>query len=165
MATGDLMTKVLDALGDAQPTAEAIHDLTDLAEVPSSMTIAEVADRLALSAHTLRYYERAGLVTVARDSQGHRVYDAGAVRRLVFLTRMRLSGMSMRELRHYIELVDAGEHTVPERTAMLAEHRATIVRRLRELTLSLVAVDYKIAAYGGAAGSDVEHRPPRDAAA
>ncbi|GAA4590486.1 hypothetical protein GCM10023194_47440 [Planotetraspora phitsanulokensis] len=165
MATDDLMTKVLEALGDAQPTVEAIHDLTDLAEVPSSMTIAEVADRLALPAHTLRYYERAGLVTVARDSQGHRVYDADAVRRLVFLTRMRLSGMSMRELQHYIELVDAGERTVPERMAMLVEHRDTIVRRLRELTLSLAAVDYKITTYGGATGSDVERSPSREAAA
>nr|WP_203890172.1 hypothetical protein [Planobispora longispora] len=71
----------------------------------------------------------------------------------------------MRELQHYIEPVDAGERTVPERMAMLAEHRDTIVRRLRELTLSLAAVDYKIATYGGATGSDIERRPSRDAVA
>ncbi|MGW4472587.1 MerR family transcriptional regulator [Nonomuraea sp. NPDC004354] len=156
MATDDLMTRALDTLGDDGPlSVEAIHRLTDLAEVPESMTIAEVADLLDLSPHTLRYYERAGLVEVARDSNGHRVYDAEAVRRLVFLTRMRLSGMPMRDLQHYISLVDAGEHTVPERLDMLVEHRDTTRRRIRELTLSLMAIEYKIATYGGSTGQDV----------
>jgi DNA-binding transcriptional MerR regulator len=86
---------------------------------------------------------------------GHRVYDTDAVRRLVFLTRMRLSGMPMRDLQHYISLVDAGEQTVPERLDVLVEHRDTIRRRIRELTLSLTAVEYKIATYGGSTGPDI----------
>jgi DNA-binding transcriptional MerR regulator len=93
---------------------------------------------------------------VARDGSGHRVYDAEAVRRLVFLTRMRLSGMPMRDLQHYISLVDAGKHTAPERLDMLLEHRDTVRRRIRELTLSLTAVEYKIATYGGSTGPDVQ---------
>ena len=157
MAIDDLMTRALDALGEAGPlSVEAIHRLTDLADMPESMTIAEVADLLDISAHTLRYYERAGLVEVARDGSGHRVYDTHAVRRLVFLTRMRLSGMPMRDLQHYISLVDAGEHTVPERLDMLLEHRDIIRRRMRELILSLTATEYKIATYGGATGPDVQ---------
>ncbi|MEQ4720593.1 MerR family transcriptional regulator [Nonomuraea sp. B19D2] len=157
MATDDLMTRALETLGDDGPlSVEAIHRLTDLADVPESMMINEVADLLDISPHTLRYYERAGLVEVARDSNGHRVYDAEAVRRLVFLTRMRLSGMPMRDLQHYISLVDAGEQTVPERLDMLLEHRDTIRRRIRELTLSLAATEYKIATYGGSTGPDVQ---------
>lgn len=157
MATDDLMTRALEALGDDGPlSVEAIHRLADLADLPETMTIAEVADLLDISPHTLRYYERAGLVEVARDGNGHRVYDAGAVRRLVFLTRMRLSGMPMRDLQHYISLVDAGGHTVPERLDALVEHRDTIRRRIRELTLSLTAVEYKIATYGGSTGPDVQ---------
>ncbi|MGI5272499.1 MerR family transcriptional regulator [Nonomuraea sp. CA-218870] len=160
MATDDLMTRALDALGDDGPlSAEAIRHLTalgDLGDLPETMTIAEVAGLLDISPHTLRYYERAGLVEVARDGNGHRLYDAEAVRRLVFLTRMRLSGMPMRDLRHYISLVDAGAHTVPERLEVLVEHRDTIRRRIRELTLSLTAVEYKIATYGGSAGPDVQ---------
>ncbi|MEU7900197.1 MerR family transcriptional regulator [Nonomuraea sp. NPDC049152] len=114
MATDDLMTRALETLGDEGPlSVEAIHRLTDLADVPESMMIAEVADLLDLSPHTLRYYERAGLVEVARDSNGHRVYDAEAVRRLVFLTRMRLSGMPMRDLQHYVSLVDTGSTRRP----------------------------------------------------
>jgi DNA-binding transcriptional MerR regulator len=157
MATDDLMTRALDALGDdGSLSVEAIHRLADLTDLPETMTIAEVAGLLGISSHTLRYYERAGLVEVARDSLGHRVYDAAAVRRLVFLTRMRLSGMPMRDLQHYIALVDAGGHTVPERLDVLIEHRDTIRRRIRELTLSLAAVEYKIATYGGAAGPDAD---------
>jgi DNA-binding transcriptional MerR regulator len=155
MAMDDLMIRALETLGDDGPmSVEVIHRLTDLADVPESMMIAEVADLLHISPHTLRYYERAGLVEVARDSNGHRVYDAEAVRRLVFLTRMRLSGMPMRDLQHYISLVDAGEQTVPERLDMLLEHRDTVRRRIRELTLSLSATEYKIATYGGSTGPD-----------
>jgi DNA-binding transcriptional MerR regulator len=157
MATDDLMTRALETLGDdGPPSIEAIYRLTDLTGVPESMVIAEVADFLDVSPHTLRYYERAGLVEVARDSNGHRVYDAAAVRRLVFLTRMRLSGMPMRDLQHYVSLVDAGEATVPERLDMLLEHRDTTRRRIRELTLSLTAIEYKIATYGGSTGPDVQ---------
>jgi DNA-binding transcriptional MerR regulator len=156
MATDDLMTRALAALGDdAAPSVEVIHALADLGAAPEPMTIAEAAAYLDVSPHTLRYYERAGLVEVGRDSTGHRVYDAEALRRLVFLTRMRLSGMPMRDLQHYVALVDAGKHTEPERLDILLEHRDTIRRRIRELTLSLAATEYKIATYGGSTGPDV----------
>ncbi|KAB8188931.1 MerR family transcriptional regulator [Nonomuraea phyllanthi] len=157
MATDELMRKALEALGDdGPPSVEAIQRLTDLGGVHEPMMINEVADLLDISPHTLRYYERAGLVEVARDGNGHRLYDADAVRRLVFLTRMRLAGMPMRDLQHYITLVEAGKHTVPERLDMLIEHRDTIRRRIRELALSLTAVEYKIATYGGWTGPDVQ---------
>ena len=109
--------------------------------------IATTADRLGVSAHTLRYYERIGLVRVDRDASGHRHYDAAAVRRLVFLTRMRTSGMPIRDLRHYIELAEAGRDTVPERLALLTEHRKGLRSRIDELRLALAATEYKIAAY------------------
>lgn len=155
MATDELMTRALAALGpDGAPSVEVIHALADRGTSPGPMTIAEAAAHLDVSPHTLRYYERAGLVEVGRDTAGHRVYDAAAVRRLVFLTRMRLSGMPMRDLQHYVALVDAGQQTEPERLDILLEHRDTIRRRIRELTLSLAATDYKIATYGGSTGPD-----------
>ena len=83
--------------------------------------ITTTARHLGVSTHTLRYYERIGLVRVGRGGSGHRRYDAAAVRRLVFLTRMRTSGMPIRDLRRYVELVEAGRNTVPERLAMLTQ--------------------------------------------
>ena len=109
--------------------------------------IATTADRLGVSAHTLRYYERIGLVRVGRDASGYRRYDAAAVRRLVFLTRMRTSGMTISDLQRYVDMVEAGRDTVPERLAMLTEHRSVLRTRIDELQLALSATDYKIAAY------------------
>ena len=109
--------------------------------------IATTADRLGTSAHTLRYYERIGLVRVGRDASGRRRYDAAAVRRLVFLTRMRTSGMTIRDLRRYVEMVEAGRDTVPKRLAMLTEHRDGLRARIDELRLALAATEYKITTY------------------
>ncbi len=154
MATTDLMNRALAAVADSQAslTVELVHDLVEPGELAEPLGIAEVAELLDISAHTLRYYERCGLIEVARDGLEHRRYDDAAVRRIVFLTRMRLSGMPMRDLQRYVELVDGGEDTVPERLDMLVEHRDTVRRRIRELQLSLVATEYKIATYGGATG-------------
>ena len=109
--------------------------------------IATTARRLSISPHTLRYYERIGLVQVERDASGRRRYDAASVRRLVFLTRMRTSGMPIRDLRRYVALVKAGRDTVPERLALLTEHREGLRSRIDELRLALAATEYKIAAY------------------
>ncbi|CCQ17220.1 putative transcriptional regulator, MerR family [Rhodococcus sp. AW25M09] len=154
MATTDLMNKALASMVDSEAplTVGLVHDLIEPRALSQPLGIAEVAELLDVSAHTLRYYERCGLIEVARDGLDHRSYDDAAVRRLVFLTRMRLSGMPMRDLQRYVELVDDGEHTVPERLDMLVEHRDTVRRRIRELQLSLLATEYKIATYGGAAG-------------
>lgn len=123
------------------------------AGIPQSgdrLTIAEMADRTGLSAHTLRYYERIGLLDVGRDVAGHRAYSAGDFSRVVFLSRLRMTGMPMRELQRYIALVGEGELTVPERLRMLQQHRERVRVQLQELTFALETVDFKIASYGGA---------------
>ncbi|MFC6715878.1 MerR family transcriptional regulator [Branchiibius cervicis] len=151
MATEDLMRRALSALDeiDGPLSVEVIHRLTELPEVDEPLTVAQVAELLDISPHSLRYYERIGLVSVPRDAAGQRAYSAEAVRRLIFVTRMRLSGMPIRDLQHYVSLVDLGDDTVPERLDMLLEHRDTTRRQIRELTLSLAATEYKIATYGG----------------
>ena len=144
----------------SEPDDARLREALRLASVPPSddvgpangpgaagWDIATTADRLGVSAHTLRYYERIGLVRVERDPSGRRRYDAASVRRLMFLTRMRTSGMPIRDLRHYIELVEAGRDTVPERLALLTEHRDGLQARIDELRLALSATEYKIAAY------------------
>ena len=144
----------------SEPDDARLREALRLASVPRSddvgpaagpgaagWDIATTADRLGVSAHTLRYYERIGLVRVGRDASGYRRYDATAVRRLVFLTRMRTSGMTISDLQRYVDMVEAGRDTVPERLAMLTEHRSVLRTRIDELQLALSATDYKIAAY------------------
>ena len=145
---------------DNEPDDAGLREALRLSSVPSSdnvgpadgpgaagWDIATTADRLGVSAHTLRYYERIGLVRVERDASGRRRYDAASVRRLVFLTRMRTSGMPIRDLRRYIKLVEAGRDTVPERLSLLTEHRDDLRARIDELRLALSATEYKIAVY------------------
>lgn len=115
----------------------------------AALSIAEMAERSGVTAHTLRYYERIGLLAVPRDGAGHRVYGAADFSRVVFLTRLRLTGMPIRELQRYVGLVAEGEATVPERLRMLEQHREAVRAQLQDLTFALDAVEFKIAAYGG----------------
>lgn len=156
MSTFDLLVqRVIEesVTPDRELDVSAVVDLVDAPDEGACLSIAAVGELLGLSAHTLRYYEREGLVRVGRDELGHRSYDADTVRRLIFLSRMRISGMGIDALRRYVALVEEGEHTVPQRLEMLQAHRASILDRLRELQLSLAATDHKIGAYGGRAGS------------
>jgi DNA-binding transcriptional MerR regulator len=86
---------------------------------------------------------------VARDATGHRRYTAADFARVVFLTRLRLTGMPIRELCRYVELAGKGQDTEPERLAMLLAHRETVRAQLAELEFALKTIDFKIAAYGG----------------
>ena len=118
----------------------------------TTLWIAEMAQRTGITAHTLRYYERIGLLAVGRDAGGRRVYDAGDFARVVFLTRLRMTGMPIRDLKRYVALVTGGETTVPERLAMLEHHRDAIRIQLMERQFALETVEFKITSYGGACG-------------
>ncbi|WEL95155.1 MerR family transcriptional regulator [Tsukamurella tyrosinosolvens] len=111
-----------------------------------------MAELVGVSGHTLRYYERVGLVTVDRDGAGHRRYGPQAIARVIFLTRLRLSGMPIADITEYVHLVDGGDATVPARLALLKAHRARTAAQIEELQYSLAVIDYKIATYGGALG-------------
>ena len=154
MSTDALITRLLDDAEQtpSSSTIDALHTLLDDSTLEASAapkSVADAARTVGLSTSTLRYYENQGLVRPQRNLSGYREYTPKDLRRLIFLTRMRLSGMSMSDLKSYIELVDQGPATIPERRQLMLDHRARIVRQQRELTLALEATDYKIATYGG----------------
>ena len=110
------------------------------------MTIAELAGEAGVSAHTLRYYERAGLVPhVARDpSSGHRRYGPGHVGWIAFLRNLRAAGMPVREMRAYARLVTRGDSTWPERQAILKKHRDRVEATIRQLQAHRRVLDQKV---------------------
>ena len=114
-----------------------------------SYSISEVAEATGLSPHTLRYYERVGLMysAVQRGSSTHREYTDADVRWVTFLTRLRSTSMPIARAREYVELVRGGDATTPDRLEMLLRHRIAVVAQLDEMTRSLEAIDYKIAIY------------------
>src|SRR6266545_4413502 len=91
------------------------------------LTIADVASATGVTAHTLRYYERIGLLSVPRDAAGRRRYSIPEVGRVVVITRLRLTAMPMQGVQEYFRLVDAGRSTIPQRRAQLEAHRARVV--------------------------------------
>jgi DNA-binding transcriptional MerR regulator len=111
-------------------------------------TIQEMAQVTGLSDHTLRYYERIGLIDpVERAGSGHRRYDVNALNRVQFLNRMRATGMSIRQMQHYTELLRQGESTIGERREMLETHRCRVLEQLHELQECLAIIETKIANY------------------
>ena len=84
------------------------------------LTIREAASSTGLSAHTLRYYERIGLLDpVGRSESGHRQYTGQDLAWLEFLNRMRSTGMPIRSMKEFASLRRQGPASVPERLALL----------------------------------------------
>ncbi|MEV5709518.1 MerR family transcriptional regulator [Actinoallomurus sp. NPDC052274] len=115
------------------------------------VTIAEAARRTGVSVHTLRYYERAGLVVspVDRTSGGRRRYRELDLKWIVICTKLRATGMPIRGIRRYAELVAAGPGNEAERLALLEAHRADVLAKLVEIQENLKLIDHKIDTYRG----------------
>ncbi len=116
--------------------------------MPAQITIAEAAERSGLTAHTLRYYERIGLIhPVGRGSNGHRRYGRDDLDWLTLLTKLRTTGMPIRQMVEYATLVREGPHTAGRRREMLEAHRDAIHAQLRELSETAAVLEKKIDMY------------------
>ena len=112
------------------------------------LTIADAARETGVSVHTLRYYERAGLIDdVDRASSGHRRYSEADLSWIETLRCLRATGMPIARIRRYAELVRAGTGTEGERLALLEEHRAAVRAELAEVREHLAFVERKITIY------------------
>ena len=115
------------------------------------LSIGEVAERTGLTRHTLRYYERYGLMLgVGRAGSGHRRYSERDLGWIELITKLRATGMPIREVRRYAELVRAGDGNEDERLALLRAHRERVRAELGMMAAYLDAIDMKISHYAGA---------------
>jgi DNA-binding transcriptional MerR regulator len=116
--------------------------------VETGMAIADVARATGLSAHTLRYYERVGVLDgVERADSGHRRYSEEDLEWIEVIQCLRDTGMPIRRIQRYAELVRAGEGNEPQRLALLEEHRAAVRARLAETRRHLAFIERKISIY------------------
>ncbi|AWH88466.1 MerR family transcriptional regulator [Limnobaculum parvum] len=112
------------------------------------MKIGTLAKKTGLSPHTLRYYERIGLLPVVyRDSSGQRNYDQRVLDRIEFLSKLRTTGMPLRDMQQYAEMVSQGDSTADLRRQLLEHHRQQVQDRLAELQSCLLVIDKKIDGY------------------
>lgn len=112
------------------------------------LTIQQVAEATGLSAHTLRYYERIGLIhSIERAENTHRRYTQSDIGWIVFLTRLRSTGMSIQPMQRYAELTREGDHTLADRVALLKTHRRDAQMRMDEVLDHLQRISTKIDYY------------------
>ncbi|MGW7362731.1 MerR family transcriptional regulator [Streptomyces sp. NPDC054841] len=114
-------------------------------------TISEVAAWTGLSAHTLRWYERIGLMPhIDRSHTGQRRFRNRDLDWLTFVGKLRLTGMPVADMVRYAELVREGDHTFEKRQELLEATRRDVRARIAELHDTLAVLDHKISFYADA---------------
>jgi DNA-binding transcriptional MerR regulator len=119
-----------------------------MARQKDKLTIQEVSQATGLSAHTLRYYERIGLIhPIGREKNSHRHYTTDDVSWIEFLLKLRATGMSIKDMQKYAELQRQGDETLPERLEMLRSLKDKVEAHMDELNEHLKLIYYKIEIY------------------
>ncbi|MDD4320075.1 MAG: MerR family transcriptional regulator [Acidaminococcaceae bacterium] len=112
------------------------------------MNISEVSKEYGLSADTLRYYERIGLIpTVPRKKSGLRDYDEKACQWVNFIKCMRGAGLTIETLIEYVKLFQEGKVTIKARKKLLLDQRIELAARIKEMQKVLAMLDHKIDGY------------------
>lgn len=112
------------------------------------MTIAEVSKKYDISADTLRYYERIGLIPpVPRKPNGIRDYDEESCQWVGLMKCMRKAGVQIEALIEYVELFRQGDETINARKAILVEQRRRLVQKMNDMQETLERLNYKIEKY------------------
>ena len=108
-------------------------------------SIQDVSRKTGLSTHTLRYYEKEGLISgVERSQGGFRQYTDEDLEKLGLICCLKNTGMSIQEIARFVQLTREGEHTLEERVELLKEHRNRVLKRMEEMQKHLEKVTWKL---------------------
>ena len=108
-------------------------------------SIQEVSKKTGLTAHTLRYYEKEGLISgVERTQGGFRQYTDEDLERLGLICCLKNTGMSIQEIARFVQLTHEGDHTLEERVELLRAHRERVLERMAEMQKHLDKVTWKL---------------------
>lgn len=107
-------------------------------------SVSEAAKRMNMSPATLRYYDKEGLIPyVKRTPGGARYFTDEDFRWLNLISCLKKAGMSLKDIRGYIDMVQQGESTLDERLAIFLQQRQRILQQIEQLQQTLDVVDYK----------------------
>ena len=111
-------------------------------------TIKEVSKMMGISAYTLRYYEKIGLLEfVHSDENGIRQFGISDILTLNTIYRLKETGMPLHEIKHYLKLIDEGIDSVSERKKIMETQRKEVQKQIKTLQQALVTIDVKINYY------------------
>lgn len=111
------------------------------------MKISQFSQKTGLSPYTLRYYERKGLLRVARDQHNQRDYQEADCAWVRFIQRLKDTGMLLRDIKTYADLRYQGDSTMAERLAMLEVHRSFVQKEQAKWADYLSNLDDKTSIY------------------
>ena len=110
--------------------------------------ISEVAALTGLSIHTLRYYEKEGLLkNISRNTSGRRIYSKIDLGWLQWIQRLKSTGMSLDEIKKFSNFRSLGNASITDRKNMLIEHAEHLSSEINRLQSELAVVKYKVTAY------------------
>lgn len=128
-------------------------------------SIKQVAERTNLKAHVLRYYEKEGLLPyVSRTESGIRRYSEDDLEWLGLINCLKNTGMSIKQIKAFVELSMQGEATLKDRCDMLEEHRQSVLAEIREMQAHLEKVSWKIQHFTAEYEKSKEKTPPKQEA-
>ena len=111
------------------------------------MKIGLFAQKVNLSAHTLQYYEKRGLIKVDRDQSSQRSYNENDLAWVQFIQRLKDTGMHLKDIHRYADLRYQGDSSLKERLEILHKHRSFVKEQIKNWQISLKKLDHKIEWY------------------
>lgn len=123
-------------------------------------TIKQAAEKLNLTAYTLRYYDKEGLLPfVERNDTGNRLFTDNSMEWLSLICCLKESGMPIKQIRDFIQSCMEGDETLENRRQMLIEHRKEVIRQISELKHNLDKINHKIAYYDTLCNPPLKEEP------
>ena len=111
-------------------------------------TTAKAAEKIGISAHTLRFYDKEGLLpNVGRDEHGNRRFTDNDLQWLSLLQCLKNTGMSLKDIKRFAECTTIGDDTIDERLALFESQTENVKRQIAELKRYLNLLEYKLAFY------------------
>ena len=107
-------------------------------------TVSEVAKRLNLSPHTIRFYGKEGLLDfVERDQNGNRIFKESDFERLFIIASLKRTGMTIKQMKEFTRLCDEGDSTIAQRLNIIKDQREAVEEQITELQDALDVLKYK----------------------
>lgn len=111
------------------------------------MTIGQFSKITGFSIDTIRYYEKEKIINIDRDSIGRRVFSDSDVAWMIFIKKLKETGMPLKNIQHYSELRYQGDSTMVERLKLLENHKTDMIDNMNEMNNHLLNLDEKIDYY------------------
>jgi len=111
-------------------------------------TIGEVSEKVGLKAHTIRYYEKEGLIfNINKNNSGVRVFTDYDISWIEMICCLKNTGMSIDNIKHIVELIKLGDVSIENRKEIFLKHKEELQKKMDELSIYMEKIDAKINYY------------------